>query len=58
MSITILADRAFSHKPHWWEKMKEHIRNIEHVKNIKNIVGNPRNLNLYLIQFVPLLKLK
>jgi hypothetical protein len=33
------------------EKMKEHIK-------IKKIAENPKNLNLYLMQFVPLLKLK
>jgi hypothetical protein len=26
--------------------------------NIKKIVGNPKNLTLYLIQFVPLLRIK
>jgi hypothetical protein len=56
--LELLVQSEDSHSPHWWEKMKEYERNIERVKNVKNIVGNPRNLNLYLIQFAPLLKLK
>jgi hypothetical protein len=38
-------------KPSGGGEMKEY-------PNIKKIVGNSKNLTLYLIQFVPLLKLK